>query len=321
MARESKVIYHNEAKESLLKYLERLQDEQYIGIATGLENLDEFLIPLTPSDMMVILARPSHGKSSLLIYYAMLAAKLAVESRTSNIKFSPPIYITAETPIEELGIKTLSNYSQVDSRVIRTGKKLNDWEKLANDAEEMAKNYPITYVGHSVINPRRGLITIDYIEECVYEAVDRYKCPPRAILVDYLQRIASPGFSDRRLGLAEVVERLKDLHMSVGCPLIFGSQAKREVDEKPFPVPDVGDGKETGSIEETADVVISTMRPIKYWKEGQVIPRTDPELFCTPNLFFINVLKQRNGDSNQGFWVTLDPKVTQFSEMERLDIV
>lgn len=321
MALKSRVIYNDEAKDNLLKYLDRLQDEKYVGLSTGLENLDKFLMPLTPSDMMVILARPSQGKSSLMMYYAMRSAQLAVLSRGTQTEFAPPIYITAETPVEELSIKILSNYSRIDSRIIRTGKELNDWERLTKDAEEMSEKIPITYVGHSLITPRRGLITIDYIEQAVYEAVGKYGCPPRAIFVDYLQRIATPGLSDRRVGLSEVVERLKDLHMAVRAPLIFGSQAKREVDDKAFPVPDIGDGKETGSIEETADVVVSTMRPVKYWKRGQVIPHTNPELFCTDNLFFINVLKQRNGDSDMGFWVNFEPKYTEFTDLETIDIL
>lgn len=314
------IIYPEQAKDNLLLYLDRLQDDKYIGLNTGMEKLDEFLIPLTPSEMMVVLARPSHGKSSLLVHYGMRAAKSAVESIGTKIEYAPPVYITAETPVEELSIKTLSNFSKIDSKVIRTGKEQNDWAKIIEDAEAMTGEYPITYVGHSIINPRRGLITIDYIEQCVYEVVKRYNRPPRAILVDYLQRISSPGVSDRRLGLAEVVERLKDLHMSVGAPLIFGSQAKREVDDKAFPVPDVGDGKESGAIEETADVVVSLMRPIKFWQKGQLIPRTNPELFSTENIFFINVLKQRNGSANHGFWVNFDPRITDFTELEEVDV-
>lgn len=320
MAPKSSVIYSNEAKNNLLQYLDRLQSDQNQGLDTGLGDLDDFLVPLSPSDMMFLIARPSNGKSSFLLHYAMRAAKMAVESRTTDTKFSPPIYITAETISEELSVKALSNYSRVDSRIIRTGKEQNDWEKLRQDVETMAEEYPITYVGHSLITPRKGLITIDYIEQCVYDALDRYKCPPRAIIVDYLQRISCPGFNDRRLGLSEVVERLKDLHMAIGSPLLVGSQAKREVDDRAFPVPMAGDGKETGSIEETADVVVSLMRPVKYWKLGQEIPKTNPSLFVTDNLFFINVLKQRNGNSDQGFWVSMDARITEFTELEILEI-
>lgn len=320
MEQQSKVIYPNQASAYLIEYLQQLADPNNRGIEIGIPDLDAFLTPITPSDMMGIIARPSHAKTSLLAHYAMRASQLALLSRNTDKKYAPPVYITAETPTEELSIKTLSNYVNIDSRQIRRGAATNDWEMLKTGAQNLEMDMPIIYVGHSIIHPRRGLIDIRYIENAVYEITEKYKCPPRVILVDYIQRIATPGISDRRLGLSEVVERLKDLHMSVGSPLIFGSQARREVDDRAFPVPETYDGKETGSIEETADVIISTMRPIKYWQKGQPIPGTSPERLSEENLFFIKVLKQRNGDSNMGFWTSLDPKITQLSELEKVDI-
>lgn len=320
VADSSNIIYPNQASDYLIKYLEQLSDPDNHGLDMGIKNIDDYLTPLTPADMMVILARPSHAKTAMLTHYAMRASHMALASRNSKKKYAPPVYITAETPVEELSIKTLSNYINMDSRQIRRGTKSNDWELLKNGAADLETRMPIVYIGHSVINPRRGLITIDYIQNAVYQVTEKFGCPPRVILVDYIQRIATPGISDRRLGLSEVVESLKDLHMSVGSPLIFGSQARREVDDRAFPIPESSDGKETGSIEETADIVISTMRPIKYWDKGKEIPATNPVKICHDNLFFIKVLKQRNGESNNGFWINLDPKVTELSELEEIEI-
>ena len=316
----SKVIYTKESKQNLLTYLEQKEKNKNLGLKIGAEDIDNFLVPLSSSDMMVVLARPSNGKTSWMIHYAMQAGKSVMLDKQNGItEYAPPIYITAETPTEELSLKVLSNFMHLDSRFIRAGSEELDWQHVKNEVSAMYSEVPLLYSGHSIVNPRRGLMTIDLIEQSVYDVCDRTGLPPRLILVDYLQRIASPGNSDRRLGLSEVVERLKDLHMSVGCPIIFGSQAKREVDDRPFPVPQAGDGKETGSIEETADVVISLMRPCKYWSVGSEIPKTSPPRVVTENLFFVNVLKQRNGLSDQGFWMNFDMSVTHLSEMEEIN--
>lgn len=316
----SRVIYPKESRQNLIEYLEQKENNKNLGLRIGVKEVDEFLMPLTPSDMVAILARPSNGKTSLMIHYAIQAARSVMNDRANGLtKFAPPLYVTAETPTEELSLKVLSNFSHLDSRFIRAGNDSLDWNQIKSDAVTMYQEVPILYAGHSVINPRRGLMTVEAIEQAVYEICEKAGLPPRLILVDYLQRIASPGNSDRRLGLSEVVERLKDLHMSVGCPILFGSQAKREVDDRGFPVPQAGDGKETGSIEETADVVLSLMRPSKYWPSGTEIPKTNPTRIVNENLFFLNVLKQRNGLSDHGFWLNFDMAITELSEMEELN--
>lgn len=316
MAQESsKIITPGQAKKNLLTYLDQVNDPSVVRLDTGISYVDEVLMGLSNTDMMIALARPSNMKTSWMIHYAIRGSAQALASQKTQMKYAPPIFITAETSTEELSIKVLSNFSNIDSRLIRSGQ-VDDWEQLVNDVDDMTKAHPIIFAGHSAVNPRRGLITINFIEDAVYEVTDRFGAPPRVIIVDYLQRIATPGLSDRRTGLGEVVERLKDLHMSVGCPLIMGSQAKREVDEKPIPIPESSDGKETGSIEETADVLISMMRPIKYWDLGSEIPKTNPPQIVTNDLFFMKILKQRNGDSNEGFWISADPKITMFTELE-----
>lgn len=306
---------------NLNKHLDYLANPDHTGLGIGVPEIDEYLMPLSPSDMTVILARPSHGKSSIMAHYAMQAAESAVASLQTDAKFAPPLYVTAESPVEELSIKTLSCFANVDSRTIRTGKGNNDWTKLKKDAAEMFEKWPILYAGHSLYTPRRGLVSIQSIERSVKDVLDKYGMPPRVILVDYLQRIVMDGGpNDRRLMLSEVVERLKDLQIYVGCPLIFGSQAVRGVDDRPFPVPDLGDGKESGVIEETADIVISCMRPSKYWKIGTEVPKTEPPRVVTDNLFFVRIIKQRNGEGGKGFWVRFDMSVTQLSEMEEIDL-
>lgn len=316
MVQESNIITPTQARKNLLAYLEQVNDPDVVRLDTGIEQVDEVLMGLSNSDMMVALARPSNMKTSWMLHYAIRGSEQALASQKTTMKYAPPVMITAETSTEELSIKVLSNFSNIDSRLIRSGQ-VDDWNQLLIDVDDMTKTYPIIFAGHSAINPRRGLITISFIEDVVYEVTERYKMPPRVIIVDYLQRIATPGLTDRRTGLGEVVERLKDLHMSVGCPLIMGSQAKREVDDKPIPIPESSDGKETGSIEETADVLISMMRPIKYWDLGSEVPKTNPPQIVTNDLFFMKILKQRNGDSNEGFWISADPRITMFTELEQ----
>ena len=82
------------------------------------------------------------------------------------------------------------------------------------------------------------------------------------------------------------------------------------------PIPALHDGKETGNIEETPDVVLGLFRPISVFSEGEIIPKTNPGLVCTKNLFHLTVLKQRGGESGRAFWLLFDMATSALSDTE-----
>jgi replicative DNA helicase len=296
-------------------HLERLADENISGISIGIETIDKYLDPLQKADLAIMLARPSMGKSVIAAHYARRGAIVYKNDQSS---YAPPIFVSAEMPIEEIAIRCLSTYTGLDSRIIRTGKSNNDWKFLHTKADSMIEDYPIIYVGASIYtkNEQKRRLSINFVQECIDKICNEYGNSPSIVMIDYLQRLSMDGGSqDRRALISEIVEQTKDMALLYQIPILLCSQAGRSVDEKPFPVPDLQSGKETGNIEESADVVLGGFRPSRVFKIGQVIPKTEHNIICEEDLYFMSILKQRNGICG-GAWIKMDARISELSDYE-----
>lgn len=304
-----------ETGELLHLHLEHLADEKVVGLSLGFKSLENYLLPLMDGDLGFILARPGGGKTALLLHIARIGAEQVVSGLD---EYGPPIFISNEMPIEELQLRQLSFHTNIDTRSIRFGKNKNDWEMLHTAVEEMNQERPIAYIGASLYDyARTRRMTVETIQREIDSYMQKHGKRPRVICIDYLQRMLTSSYRDnRRLALNEVVEICKDIALDYKMPVVVGSQAGREVDTEKFPVPDTRHGKETGSIEEAGDWVISGMRPSKYYKIGEPIPHSGKNIIVTEELYFIKVLKQRSGEAGRGAWVTFDPRISYFSDLE-----
>ena len=309
----SLLYYPDESAELLHVHAEHLADENVVGVDLGFTELQGHLLPIMDADLCFIIARPGNAKTSLLAHISRIAAQLALHDPT----YGPPIFISNEMPIEELQLRQLAFYSNIDSKQIRFGKSSNDWDQLHRDIDEMLIEYPITYIGASLYDRSTSRrLTIEAIKENIDAAIQKTGKRPRIVCLDYLQRTTTEQYyRDRRLALGEVVETCKDIASDYATPIVVGSQASREVDTEKFPVPEMRHGKETGSIEEAGDWVISGMRPIKYYPLGEPIPYSDKNMIVTEDLYYIKILKQRNGDSGNGAWIKFDPRISAFDNL------
>lgn len=310
------LIYRpEEVRELTIEHLVKLRDGVGVrSVPMGLPHIDRYLNPLTPGQMMVVLGRPSNGKTALMAHYVREAAWRRESNKGSET--SPPIFVTAEMAIEEIQLRELSHAVPIDSVKLYRGE-VNDWDELFAAVDQVYTESPVIYLGHSIHSKgKRPRMSMQNIERALLRIRDEYDMPPELVALDYAQRLKlDGGVRDRRTEVAEVVERTKDLANMLPSPIILGSQAGRQVEDKMPPIPDAKDAKESGNIEETADVVVSVMRPSKYFEIGEVIPKTDG-LVCTEELFFIKIIKQRMGESGSGFWVWFDMSISRLADLE-----
>lgn len=298
------------------KHANFLSQQNNRGISYGVEYVDQYLLPLQPTDLAFVIARPGHAKSSIMTHYSFRAAELYEQNQD---QYAPPIFITAEMPIEALMLRSVSKFTGLDSKFLLTGKQNVNWSFVMSEAAKMIDDIPIIYAGNSLYEGKRGPIYLNEIVEIIDGVYDMFKKPPAMVCVDYIQRIKHNAYqNDRRLAMNEIVEVFKDLAIEYKTPVLSGSQALRAVDSRPFPVPGLQDGKETGGIEEAADWVISGVRPSRYWKVGSPIPNSNYNQVVTENLFFLKVLKQRSGDAGEGFWLEFDPTIGTFDSLGTL---
>ncbi len=261
--------------EILTASFERLDDlhkdkKKIRGIPTGYRDIDETLAGLQRSDLFVLAARPSMGKTAFVLN---LAHNIAVDSK------EPVLIFSLEMSKEQLVDRLLSMQSGVDAWALRTGNLTdNDFEKLA-DAMGVLGEAPI------YIDDTPGITLSDLRTKARREAHVR---APGLIIVDYLQLMSGGsrfgGDGNRVQEIAEISRGLKGVARELNVPLIALSQLSRSVENRSPQIPQLADLRESGSIEQDADIVAF------IYREDYYNPETERQ-----NITDILIKKHRNG--------------------------
>ena len=261
-------------KEVVLNALERIEKASkskgtVTGIPTGFLDLDYKLSGLQPSDLILIAARPSMGKTAFVLN---IAQHVAFRSKRTVAIFS------LEMSKEQLVNRLFSLESQVDSQALRTGNlKDSDWEKLIESAGIIGKS-------NLIIDDTPGISVSELRSKCrkfkLEHGLD-------VIIIDYLQLMSgSVGrrSDSRQQEISDISRSLKGIARELNVPVIALSQLSRAVEQRPEHRPMLSDLRESGAIEQDADVVMFIYRDDYYNKDTE-----------TQNQAEIIIAKQRNG--------------------------
>lgn len=261
-------------KQVVLNALERIEKSSKMkgtvtGIPTGFIDLDYKTSGLQPSDLILVAARPSMGKTAFVLN---IAQHVAFRSNKTVAVFS------LEMSKEQLVNRLFSLESQVDAQLLRTGNlKDSDWEKLIEGAGVIGKS-------NMIIDDTPGISISELRSKCrkfkLEQGLD-------IIIIDYLQlmtgRVGGRAES-RQQEISEISRSLKGLARELNVPVIALSQLSRAVEQRPDHRPMMSDLRESGAIEQDADVVMFIYRDDYYNKD------TDMK-----NIAEIIIAKQRNG--------------------------
>lgn len=244
------------------------------GLATGFRDLDQLTSGLQQGDLVIVAARPSMGKTALALN---MAQRAAVNERAVVAVFS------LEMSKEQLVMRMLSAQSSVDARKLRTGMlSSNDWARLAEGIGVLADTrlFIDDTAGISVLEMRAKLRRL-FAEE---KKVD-------LVVVDYLQLMsgASKRIENRQQEVSQISRDLKALAKEFKVPVIALSQLSRAPEARNPPRPMMSDLRESGSIEQDADVVAFIFREDYYSKGPDDIAEENR------NIAEIIISKQRNG--------------------------
>ena len=242
---------------------------QLRGIRTGYRDLDNMTAGLQRSDLIILAARPAMGKTTLVTNLAYNVATIAK---------LPVLFFSLEMSKEQLIDRMLSDASGVDSWNIRTGNLSDDdFSKISEAMGEMAEA-PI------FIDDTPGLSVLEMRTKARRAAHDQ---PLGLIVVDYLQLMqASGSYAGNRVQeVSEISRGLKLIARELNVPLIALSQLSRSVESRTPPIPQLSDLRESGSIEQDADIVSFIYRPGYYEPDN-------PEV---QNITDLIIAKHRNG--------------------------
>ncbi|MEI8345853.1 MAG: replicative DNA helicase, partial [Pseudomonadota bacterium] len=217
------------------------------GMTTGYPKLDELLLGMQPGQLIIIAARPAMGKTSLGLNFAVRACE------TSGL---PVAVFSLEMLTQELSMRLLCSKAKVDSRRIRT-KDFRDTDlRSIGIAVQQLSTLPI-YINES------GSVTIlDIQSQCRKIKAEQGL---GMIIIDYLQLMRShTNNPSREQQIAEMSRGLKSMAKELECPVICLSQLNRAVEARPNKRPNLSDLRESGSIEQDADVVLMVYRDEFY---------------------------------------------------------
>lgn len=239
------------------------------GVRTGYRDLDNMTAGLQKSDLIILAARPAMGKTTLVTNLAYNVA---------TIEKKPVLFFSLEMSKEQLVDRMLADASGVDSWNIRTGNLSdNDFAKLSEAMGEMAEA-PI------YIDDTPGLSVLEMRTKARRIAHDNQL---GLIIVDYLQLMQANGNhnGNRVQEVSEISRGLKLIARELNVPLIALSQLSRSVESRTPPIPQLADLRESGSIEQDADIVSFIYRPGYYEPDN-------PEV---QNITDLIIAKHRNG--------------------------
>ena len=260
------------------------------GIPTGFIDLDYKLSGLQPSDLILLAARPSMGKTAFVLN---LAQYMAFKVNKTVAIFS------LEMSKEQLVNRLFALESQVDSQALRTGNlKDSDWEKLIESAGTIGKS-------NLIIDDTPGISISELRSKC-----RKYKLEHNlsVIIIDYLQLMSGRvgGRSEsRQQEISEISRSLKGVARELNVPVIALSQLSRAVEQRPDHRPMLSDLRESGAIEQDADVVMFLYRDEYYNKDTE-----------HPNEAEVIIAKQRNGPIGTVNLAWL-PNYTKFANLQR----
>ncbi len=263
----------NDVLKSTFKTIEELYERKELvtGVPTHFTDFDRLTAGLQPSDLIIIAGRPSMGKTAFAL---SIAQNVGTQSKLPVGVFS------LEMSREQLVIRLLCSLARIDIQRLRTGfLEKNDWPRLTTAAGKLAEA-PI-YIDDSA-----ALTALDI------RARSRRLHAERGlslIVVDYLQLIRGRGrIENRQQEITEITRSLKELAKELNVPVIALSQLSRQVEQREGHRPQLADLRESGAIEQDADVVAFIYRPEVYERDDDRRRELEGEAE-------IIVAKQRNG--------------------------
>jgi len=304
----------------VLKTIAERKAQPGAGIRLGVPSVDKQLLPLRPGDLCTITGRPSNYKSGLMSFWARKVAHDLTQAEGSEHRVV--VYITWEMAIEEIGLYDLSATSGLSAADLSQGRCTDvDFDSLQKAAMRRAMS-PLWLIGHSIERrKKRTRLTLSNVAKALAWLDDEMGLQPAIVFLDYLQQMAPErmmdnGETSRRLDVFENVARCKDMAIALGCPVVLGVQAGRQVDDRDWKLPGMQDQMESSNIEHTADKMLSVWYPKMTEKKGDLLPR-DNSLVISDNLLILGIVKQRMGPA--GGWVPLyvDPMRNEISELQR----
>ena len=243
-------------KPLLAKAIDRIEmlfqkDGHITGASTGFTDFDDMTSGMQPSDLVIVAGRPSMGKTT----FAMnIAEHVAIKEQVPVAVFS------MEMPGEQLAMRMISSLGRIDQHRVRTGKLEDDeWPRMTSAINILAET-------KLYIDDTPAMTPTEVRARCRRLAREN-DGKLGLVVLDYLQLMQSPGSESRVNEISDISRSLKALAKELNVPVIALSQLNRSLEQRPNKRPIMSDLRESGAIEQDADVIVFIYRDEVYNKE------------------------------------------------------
>jgi replicative DNA helicase len=243
--------------------------EDVTGVRTGFYDMDRNTAGLQPGDLIILAARPSMGKT---------AFALNIAENVSVNEGLPVVVFSMEMGASQLALRMVGSQGRIDQQHLRTGRLDNDeWGRLTEAVERLSKSSVFIDETPALTGPELRARARRQARQCGQLGL---------IVIDYLQLMSGSGSDNenRATEIGEISRGLKALAKELNCPVIALSQLNRSVETRPDKRPMMSDLRESGAIEQDADIIMFIYRDEYYNKESK-----------EPGVAEIIIAKQRNG--------------------------
>ncbi len=284
-------------------------EEGIVGVPSGLTDLDDRLGGLHKSDLVIIAGRPSMGKTALATNIAFHAAKkIQDEGKKSSIAF-----FSLEMSSEQLSTRILAEQSRIKSNDIRRGRISEEqFDKFIETSKNISE-LPL-YIDET------PAISIAALSNRARRIKRLYGLD--MVVIDYIQLMRASNFKDGRVQeISEITQGLKALAKELSVPVLALSQLSRAVEQRDLKKPQLSDLRESGSIEQDADVVMFVYREAYYLEKQEPRAATvdhaewQAKMNEVANLAEIIIGKQRHGPTGN-IMLEFEPMFTKFKDIQ-----
>lgn len=308
-----------EASNATEKYADELASNDGDGMPLYIPRMEyspkdrKGFLPVKRGEIITVLGRPGNGKTGFMLRWARMRANDLKGRNGAGVV----LYWTMEQLIEELRLFHVAAEEGISATDMANGKMTPDeWGNIKNSLRRLHTN-PLWFAGKSM---RRRKDKLKLNEQALYGALesiekwqgDDVKQQIDSVFVDYLQRFRSGGGEWVQF-YGDLVNGLKDMAADFATRFVVGVQARREVDQREVPIPQMDDGQWTSSIEQQSDGMISVMRPSHYKTKGESM---DGVTISGHTQMVVSVLKRKLGPENWKEWVSFAPEYNRLDEME-----
>lgn len=251
-----KLVLKNQAfslSQAIYKTIEAIEKGELRGLPIGFPKFDKYIGGLIPGDLIVVGARPSMGKTAFIV--CVISTLLQTKKRA--------LFFSLEMSTEKIINRTLSIRTGIPLWKLKSGHKLDktEWHKLSSAGVALS--------GQDFLIDDRSALTALEMRKVAYSY--HLKKPVDVIFIDYLQRMKHKAHKsgNRAYEVGESVIDLKSLARDLNIPVVLLSQFSRDINNRTHPEPRLSDLRESGDIEQEADLVIFPWRPSELGIEGK----------------------------------------------------